>query len=165
MRQASPDLLASKALAQQLIKNRRNWPADLPDDRIWHPATEAEARLLLEEWPKAAELYKKAQEQPNCQPFHIRSMKQQAERILECFRRRGVEVGEFPIWAQSSKQPALVMLNRLQHLLLTAQKHESRGENARRAQRTNHARGTPKMADRTDGDVRSNTHVGEVGRF
>ena len=94
--QQSKDRQDSAALAQDLLARRRNWPHDLPDDDIWHPATEAEAHLLLQHWEESARLYHIAQAQPNFHPQNQESMRRQVQRILHCFRKIGItNVGPF----------------------------------------------------------------------
>lgn len=77
----------SRALAITLLNGRRQkpWPVDWEDDDVWHAATLGELRLLLEEWQPAAEHYQEALHQEQAQPFHISSMRQQAERIVRAF--------------------------------------------------------------------------------
>ncbi len=59
-RQRAGDLRESAAqLARELLDQRRHWTSDQPDDpTVWHPATAAEAYLLLGEWHHAGELYR-----------------------------------------------------------------------------------------------------------
>jgi hypothetical protein len=83
-----------KTLASDLIASSATWEKVLADDTIWILATEAEARLLQEQWEHSAELYKAACAQPGVMPFHRDSMRKQVVRIVEAFGRLGVEVGE-----------------------------------------------------------------------
>ena len=53
----------SRSLARQLLQSRPNWPDAMPDDNIWHLATEAHGHLLLQEWEFAAEKYREAENQ------------------------------------------------------------------------------------------------------
>jgi hypothetical protein len=70
---------AAEEMARDLLKRRASWPDDQPDDRtVWHPATEAEARLLVREWETAAELYRSIQAAPKQRD----TMRQQVRRIL-----------------------------------------------------------------------------------
>jgi tetratricopeptide (TPR) repeat protein len=79
-------------IAQRLLDGRLGWREELADDNIWIRATEAEARLVLQEWEPSAGLYRAALGQPNLQPFHVESMRKQVvERILPAFRRLRVE--------------------------------------------------------------------------
>jgi hypothetical protein len=84
-------------LTQELLERRSSWPHDLPDDNIWHPATEGEAHLLLQNWKEADQLYRQAQAQTNCQPFHRDSMRKQVERILWCFQQIKIDTSGFNI--------------------------------------------------------------------
>jgi hypothetical protein len=77
------------AAAHELLDHRTDWPLDQDDDRIWHPATEAEARLLLGEWEAAASLYREALILAGKQGFYSESMRKQVDRILYCFRLLG----------------------------------------------------------------------------
>lgn len=75
-------------LVRALVQQRRAWPADSAVDReVWHLATEAEAQLLLGEWTAAANCYREALESKHCEAHAVESMKKQATRILEAFRR------------------------------------------------------------------------------
>ena len=87
----------SEDIARDLLKRRAVWPQDLAEDiDVWHPATEAEARLLLQEWDGAAQLYRSAQSAMACERLHRESMQRQAVRILYCFRRLGLaDTGPF----------------------------------------------------------------------
>jgi hypothetical protein len=78
----------AQELAGELMKHRQDWPDDQPDDReVWHPATEAEARLLLGEWAKAAQRYCFIAAQP-AQP---QSMRQQVHRLVAAWELLGVK--------------------------------------------------------------------------
>jgi tetratricopeptide (TPR) repeat protein len=87
----------SEDLARELLARRKHWPIDRDEDiHIWHPATEAEANLLLRRWDQAARLYREAQEKANIGGFHSGSMRKQVARILHCFTQIGVnEFGSF----------------------------------------------------------------------
>jgi len=63
------------------------------DDNIWVRATEAEARLLLQQWDEAAKLYKVALAEPIAKQFHCDSMRAQAQRIIDAFQRLHVPIG------------------------------------------------------------------------
>jgi tetratricopeptide (TPR) repeat protein len=78
----------AQAVARDLLA-RRPWPAFLPDDNVWHLATEAQACWLLGDPHRARALYREAVEQGNCQPFHVASMRRGAERTLRAFQRMG----------------------------------------------------------------------------
>jgi hypothetical protein len=87
---------AAAALAQALLDGKDRWPAERPDDNIWHLAAEAEAHLLLGHWDEAARLYSRARREPNWQPWHGGGMRKQARRIRACFEVLGVtECGPF----------------------------------------------------------------------
>jgi tetratricopeptide (TPR) repeat protein len=85
------------AAAQELLARRDQWPVDETNDlALWHPATEAEARLLLEEWDRAAALYRAVQKNGRFPPHARDSMRRQVERILRGFHHLGVtENGPF----------------------------------------------------------------------
>lgn len=87
----------SEDLARELLKRRGSWPQDLAEDLdVWHPATEAEAQLLLQEWEEAAQLYRSAQNAMACERLHRDSMRKQVVRILYCFARLGIaDTGPF----------------------------------------------------------------------
>jgi hypothetical protein len=68
-------------LAGELLSNREDWPGDQPDDpAVWHPATEAEARLLRQEWEKADQLYRSLA--TRAAPQQRDAMRKQVRRIL-----------------------------------------------------------------------------------
>jgi tetratricopeptide (TPR) repeat protein len=83
--------------AQELLASREQWLQDSPEDlAVWHPATEAEARLLLEEWEPAAKLYHAVQQSGRLSSQARQSMRHQVERILGGFRNLGITaVGPF----------------------------------------------------------------------
>jgi len=78
-------------LAQDLLTRQASWPKTLPDDSIWHLATEAEAHFLLQRWNEAADRYRRALEESGGKPFYPDSMRKQVVRICDAFRRIGVE--------------------------------------------------------------------------
>jgi tetratricopeptide (TPR) repeat protein len=78
-------------LCHELLDRRSQWPADLSDDNIWHPATEGEAHLLLQQWSQAAAAYREALAQSNLKPFHRQSMSGQVKRVLDALEGLGVE--------------------------------------------------------------------------
>lgn len=81
------------SLARELLAARKSWPDDQPEDRdIWHPATEAEALLVLRNWPKAAKLYASI----SGPRWAFQTMKKQVDRILDAWRALGqTEFGPF----------------------------------------------------------------------
>lgn len=87
----------SETVARELLARREQWPHDQPEDlTVWHPATEAEARLLLQEWQRAAALYRQVQQASGLTAHAIKSMRGQVERILHGFRNLGIaEMGPF----------------------------------------------------------------------
>jgi tetratricopeptide (TPR) repeat protein len=72
--------------ARELLDRRAQWPVDHSGDvAIWHPATEAEARVLLRRWAEAAKLYHSI-------PAEMRdrdSMRKQVERLLTSWKQLG----------------------------------------------------------------------------
>jgi hypothetical protein len=82
----------SQELARKLLGSRRDWHDDVLGDRdFWHPATEAEAHLLLQEWTRAGALYHAI-----APGWERDSMKRQVDRILTAWRALGeVEFGPF----------------------------------------------------------------------
>lgn len=84
----------SHTLARTLLDARQQkpWSIDLEDDDVWHAATLGELRLLLEDWQPAAEYYQEALRQRHAGPFHVNSMRQQAERIVRAFDTLGIAV-------------------------------------------------------------------------
>jgi len=80
----------AEGMAQALLARRADWPIDQADDiSIWHPATEAEARLLLGEWDRSAALYRQVLAVADLPPFARASMRRQVERIVQSFQRLG----------------------------------------------------------------------------
>ncbi len=80
------------ALAAELLKRREKepWPDDQPDDHaVWHPATEAEARLLMHEWEEAAGLYRSIA--ARARPQQRDAMRKQVRRILAAWDLLGVQ--------------------------------------------------------------------------
>jgi hypothetical protein len=77
------ELAKAQDLARRLIEGRDQWSESFPTDRtVWHPATAAEAHLLLQEWDQAAREYRVAVENSRNAPRDIESMGRQAFRIL-----------------------------------------------------------------------------------
>ncbi|HKI35204.1 MAG TPA: tetratricopeptide repeat-containing protein [Gemmataceae bacterium] len=80
----------AQRLAGELLERRRrnDWPDDQPDDhKVWHPATEAEALLLLREWKRAADLYRSIPMTAG----HRSSIVKQIERILAAWDQLGAK--------------------------------------------------------------------------
>jgi DNA-binding Xre family transcriptional regulator len=77
---------AATSVAQALLDCRSQWPVDQPGDvTIWHPATEAEALVLLRKWSDAATLYHSI-------PAGKRdrdSMRKQVDRLLSSWKQLG----------------------------------------------------------------------------
>ncbi len=87
------DLLASsRRLAEELVQASADWKEKLNDDNIWIPATRGEAALLLGRWDAAAAHYRTAAGQPNRQPAHPKTMKDQIRRIVDAYALLGVQV-------------------------------------------------------------------------
>ena len=63
---AGGEVAEAQELARRLLECRDRWPESFANDRtVWHPATAAEAHLLLQEWHQAAGEYDIAVK--NCQ--------------------------------------------------------------------------------------------------
>jgi tetratricopeptide (TPR) repeat protein len=84
-------LRQSEAAADGVLARRADWPRDLSDDNVWHPATAGEAALLKRRWPEAASQYRAALGEANVQPFHREKVRAQAQRILDAWALLGVE--------------------------------------------------------------------------
>src|SRR5262249_37257105 len=84
---------AAGKLAADLLERQPCWPNDQPRDReVWHPATEAEAHLLLRKWQKAARTYRAIP----AEPWERDAMLKQVHRILGAWRTLGeTKVGPF----------------------------------------------------------------------
>ncbi len=90
------DRQGSEDRARDLLERKYSWPHELEDDDVWHLATQADCHLLLGQWSEAAELYEAAQKNPKCRPRSVASMRKNAQRTVQCFRRVGVDdVGPF----------------------------------------------------------------------
>lgn len=77
----------SESLAWAILNSRDKWYNDQLGDRDrWHPATAAEALLLLREWDRAAAIYRSIPA-----GWERDSMKRQVERILEAWQALGVK--------------------------------------------------------------------------
>ena len=85
------DRQGSEERAEELLERKGSWPHELEDDDVWHLATQADCHLLLGRWSEAASLYDAAQKNPKCRPRSIASMRKNAQRNVQCFRRVGVE--------------------------------------------------------------------------
>lgn len=66
--------------AKDLLADRKNWPADLPDDAVWHTATEGDAALLLGDLDATCRRYREALALAD-QPFYKRSIGKQVHRL------------------------------------------------------------------------------------
>jgi len=80
---------AAAKTARELIADRKQWPRTLPDDDIWHAATQAEAHFLLKDWDKAYDNYAVALGHRDVKEFHRRSISKQAARIRDAHRTLG----------------------------------------------------------------------------
>jgi hypothetical protein len=77
---------AATSIAQALLDHRQQWPADQPSDvTIWHPATEAEALVLLRKWSEAANHYRSIPAEKRDRD----SMRKQVERLLTSWKQLG----------------------------------------------------------------------------
>jgi tetratricopeptide (TPR) repeat protein len=86
-------ILASRLLAGEVLACRPNWQVLLRDDEIWMTATEAEAYVLLADWPKAQEKYIAAlRKENNPLAHHPDSMKAQLHRLVAAYARLGEPV-------------------------------------------------------------------------
>jgi tetratricopeptide (TPR) repeat protein len=79
---------AAAQLARELLDRRSKWSMDQPDDpTVWHPATAAEAHLLLREWRDARELYRTIPRNAG----HRDTIERQIQRILTSWDLMGVK--------------------------------------------------------------------------
>jgi hypothetical protein len=89
------ELAEAQALARRLLDGRDRWHEWLPNDRsVWHPATAAEAHLLLQEWDQAAREYRVAVANSQGAPRDFESMGRQAFRILLGWNAAGATIPE-----------------------------------------------------------------------
>ena len=89
------ELAEAQSLARRLLEVRDQWHDSLPNDRsVWHPATTAEAHLLLQEWDQAAREYRVAVANSQGAPRDIESMGRQVFRILLGWNAVGVTIPE-----------------------------------------------------------------------
>lgn len=75
----------SQRKAEEIL-NRPQWQELQPDDAVWRRATRAEAAMLCGKFDHAAERYRVALEQPECEPHHPESVGKQLRRIIEGYR-------------------------------------------------------------------------------
>lgn len=66
--------------ATDLLAHRKGWPADLPDDDLWHAATEGDAALLLGDLDAASRRYREVLARAD-QDFYKASIGRQVRRL------------------------------------------------------------------------------------
>jgi hypothetical protein len=89
------ELAEAQTLARRLLDGRDQWHESLPNDRsVWHPATAAEAHLLLQEWDQAAREYRVAVTNSQGAPRDVESMGRQVCRILLGWNAAGATIPE-----------------------------------------------------------------------
>jgi tetratricopeptide (TPR) repeat protein len=87
-------LRKSRELADALLESKDSWPRRLPEDVIWHLATEAQVYLLLGEPGLACNKYHEVQQRKDCRAGHIKAIRGGAQRTLTAYRRlhqRGIQ--------------------------------------------------------------------------
>jgi Tetratricopeptide Repeats-Sensor len=91
--ESPPEIAAAESMAANLLATRRKWKSTTADDdSLWHPATAAEAHLLLRHWEDAAKQYRVALSSEKLTPHAREAMYRQVERICLCFQAVGVEI-------------------------------------------------------------------------
>ncbi len=89
------EVAKAQAIASRLLEGREKWSELTPKDRtIWHPATAAEAHLLLQEWDPAAREYRVAIENSRGALRDIESIGRQVCLIVMGWSRVGVAIPE-----------------------------------------------------------------------
>ena len=95
---SAKELALAKHLANELRSGSQHWKDLLPDDAFWRRATEAEAALLLNDVPYAAERYQKAfHHQANNQQSYAGIVGKQIERILSGYELLGISIDIAPL--------------------------------------------------------------------
>jgi hypothetical protein len=93
----SPEVRATlleqaREAARDLLALRDKWPHENPEDDIWHPASAAEARLLLGEWAESVEAFRLAVSHKLAGDFHRESIGKEVRRLQRPLR----EIGNLP---------------------------------------------------------------------